>query len=85
MKSIIDRISLSNVYFHQHQRFFFFKQIRKLQIEIHEKNRTLDEYRMRQEQEVLQLTQKHQMELMKKLQSAKEEQVHFYCIFLVGI
>jgi hypothetical protein len=43
-----------------------------LQIEIHEKNRTLDEYRMRQEQEVLQLTQKHQMELMKKLQSAKE-------------
>ena len=48
--------------------------IQKLQIEIHEKNRTLDEYRMRQEQEVLQLTQKHQMELMKKLQSAKEEQ-----------
>jgi hypothetical protein len=40
---------------------------------------------MKQEQEVLQLTQKHQMELMKKLQSAKEEQVHFYCIFLVGI
>lgn len=40
---------------------------------------------MRQEQELTQLTQKHQMELMEKLQSAKEEQVTFYCIILVGI
>lgn len=48
--------------------------VKNLQIEIHEKNRTLDDYRTRQEQQVSQLTQKHQMELMEKLQNAKEEQ-----------
>lgn len=48
--------------------------VQKLQLEIHEKNKTLDDYRTRQEQEMSQLTHKHQMELMAKLQNAKEEQ-----------
>lgn len=56
-------------------KYSFFLKVQKLQLEIHEKNKTLDDYRTRQEQEMSQLTHKHQMELMAKLQNAKEEQV----------
>lgn len=48
--------------------------VKRLEIDVHEKNRMLNDYRTKQEQEMSQLTQKHQMELMEKLQNAKDEQ-----------